>query len=191
MAAIIKIDVDGVIRDIFTPMLEIYNSNFNTNLVLEDIFDYDVEKVFTKVKEFYSVSAADWFFDVNGRSLFLYSNPYEGVAKAINKLRENGHKVVIVTWQPSLENKVNTLKFLEKNNIQYDDICFTRDKWMIESDYLIDDNPEFLLDLRDNSCKIAIDFPYNRHVNDYVIRRYNLMEAVDFILDEEEKWNYT
>ena len=160
-------------------------------MVLEDIFDYDVEKVFTKVKEFYSVSAADWFFDVNGRSLFLYSNPYEGVAKAINKLRENGHKVVIVTWQPSLENKVNTLKFLEKNNIQYDDICFTRDKWMIESDYLIDDNPEFLLDLRDNSCKIAIDFPYNRHVNDYVIRRYNLMEAVDFILDEEEKWNYT
>lgn len=182
--ATIKIDVDGVIRDIFTPMLKMYNYIFKEQLSLEDITDYDVGKVFTKIYEHYGVTAAEWFFKTNARKLFFYGKPYKGVAKAIDLLREHGHKVVIVTWQPLLNNKIDTLRFLAKNDIHYDDICFTRDKWTIDGDYIIDDNPEFLTEKRETSQKIVIDFPYNRSKNiSSVFRASNLKEAVDFLIN--------
>ena len=183
---IIKIDVDGVIRNINETMCKMYNDLFDENLTVEDMFDYDVEKVFNKVKEKLGITAVDYFFDRSARSIFLNSNPYDGVREAIQKLRNAGHKVVVVTWQFSLENKYYTLLFFKKNKIPYDDICFTRDKWMIQGDWLIDDNPEFIEDKRDKSKKILINMPYNKKVIPFLQRANNLQEAVDIILKREE-----
>lgn len=183
---IIKIDVDGVIRNINETMCKMYNDLFDENLTVEDMFDYDVEKVFNKVKEKLGMTAVDYFFDWSARSIFLNSEPYAGVREAIQKLRDAGHKVVIVTWQFSLQNKYYTLLFFEKNKIPYDDICFTRDKWMIQGDWLIDDNPEFIEDERDKSKKILINMPYNKKVIPFLKRANNLQEAVDIILKGEE-----
>ena len=183
---VIKIDVDGVIRNINEKMCEIYNDLFGENLTVDDMFDYDVEKVFSKIKENMGITSVDCFFDKSARSIFLNSNPYEGVGEAIRKLREAGHKVVIVTWQFSLENKYYTLLFFEKNKIPYDDICFTKDKWMIQGDWLIDDNPEFITDERDKSRKIMIRMPYNKVCKFFCTRANGLQEAVDIILDKEK-----
>lgn len=183
---IIKIDVDGVIRNINETMCKMYNDLFDENLTVEDMFDYDVEKVFNKVKEKLGITAVDYFFDRSARSIFLNSNPYDGVREAIQKLRNAGHKVVVVTWQFSLQNKYYTLLFFKKNKIPYDDICFTRDKWMIQGDWLIDDNPEFIEDKRDKSKKILINMPYNKKVIPFLQRANNLQEAVDIILKREE-----
>ena len=51
------------------------------------------------------------------------------------------------------------------------------DKWLIGSDIIIDDNPEFLMDKREKSkIKMLIDQPYNKEC---AIKRYtNIMEAV-------------
>ena len=183
---IIKIDVDGVIRNINETMCKMYNDLFDENLTVEDMFDYDVEKVFNKVKEKLGITAVEYFFDWSARSIFLNSNPYDGVREAIQKLRNAGHKVVVVTWQFSLQNKYYTLLFFKKNKIPYDDICFTRDKWMIQGDWLIDDNPEFIEDKRDKSKKILINMPYNKKVIPFLQRANNLQEAVDIILKREE-----
>lgn len=183
---IIKIDVDGVIRNINRKMCEMYNSTFGENLTVDDIFDYDVEKVFSKIKEKIGMSAVDYFFNWYAKDIFLYSKPYDGVIEAIKKLRQMGHKVVIVTWQFNLQNKYYTLMFFEKNKIPYDDICFTRDKWMIQGDWLIDDNPEFITDERDKSRKIMIKMPYNRDCNFFCTRANDLGEAVDIILEQEK-----
>jgi uncharacterized HAD superfamily protein len=183
---IIKIDVDGVIRNINETMCKMYNDLFDENLTVEDMFDYDVEKVFKKFKEEYGMTAVDYFFNWSSKDVFLRSNPYDGVREAIQKLRDAGHKVVIVTWQFSLQNKYYTLLFFEKNKIPYDDICFTKDKWMIQGDWLIDDNPEFIEDKRDKSKKILINMPYNKKVLPFLQRANNLQEAVDIILKREE-----
>lgn len=183
---IIKIDVDGVIRNINETICKMYNDLFDENLTVEDMFDYDVEKVFKKFKEEYGMTAVDYFFNWSSKDVFLRSNPYDGVREAIQKLRDAGHKVVIVTWQFTLQNKYYTLMFFEKNRIPYDDICFTRDKWMIQGEWLIDDNPEFIEDKRDKSKKILINMPYNKKVIPFVQRADNLQEAVDIILKREE-----
>lgn len=183
---IIKIDMDGVIRNINETMCEMYNGLFEENLTVEDIFDYDVDKTFKRIQEEMGMTACNYFFDLSSKEVFLNSSPYDGVREAILDLRHAGHKVVIVTWQYNLENKYNTLLFLQKNKIPYDDICFTRDKWMIQGDWLIDDNPEFIEDEREKSSKIMIRMPYNKNCKFFCTRANDLKEAVDIILEQEK-----
>lgn len=185
----IKIDVDGVIRNINETMCKLYNELFNEHLVVNDIYDYNVEKAFSKIKEKIGMTAVDYFFSWEAKEVFLHSNPYDGVREAIQKLRNAGHKVVIVTWQFDLQNKYYTLMFFEKNKIPYDDICFTRDKWMIQGDWLIDDNPEFIMDERDESRKIMINMPYNKNCDFSCDRANDLQEAVDMILEQNSNWD--
>ena len=49
--AIFKIDVDGVLRDIITPMCELYNEKFDENIKPEDISEYDVSTTFKKCED--------------------------------------------------------------------------------------------------------------------------------------------
>lgn len=177
----VKIDVDGVIRDMFDNMCHIYNDTFGENINISDIYDYDVDKVFKKIREKLRISAAEFFFDIHAKYLFLDSKPYQGVKETIERLIDNNYRVVIATWQYTLKNKQYTLDFLDRYNIPYDSICFTKDKWLINADWLIDDNPEFILDKREKAKNILINMPYNKNVLN-TLRCDNLPQAVDIIL---------
>lgn len=163
----IMIDMDGVIRDIITPMCSLYNQemtkcvNSFPQLRPEDVKAYDVGETFGLIKEYFGIEPKDFFFKKYSKELFLDSKPFNGVSEAIEKLHNMGNKIVIVTWQMSYESKMYTLKFLEKNHIYYDDICFTRDKEMINGDVLIDDNPEFLEKQPDGVLRVCVRRPYN------------------------------
>lgn len=186
---VIKIDIDGVIRDIITPMCELYNNLIekNTNSCVyghkypTDVKYYDVEQSFELVKRYACMDTKEWFFDKNAKKLFLESKPFFGVKEAIDRLHNNGHKIVIVTWQLSYENKLYTLEFLEKNGIYYDDICFTKDKGMINGDMLIDDNPEFLDTQDENVIRVCINRPYNMDYENSHIRVNSLNDIANII----------
>ena len=65
------------------------------------------------------------------------------------------------------------------NGIYYDDICFTRDKDLINGDIIIDDNPEFL-DKEDNGIyKVCISAPYNEDFTGYDVRVDSLTDFVE------------
>ena len=88
----------------------------------------------------------------------------KNVSEAINKLHKAGHRIIIVSYQRSHENKIDTLDWLKHNSIYYDDIGFTNKKYLIHGDYLIDDKLEFLNDQEnyDKNVKcICIKAPYN------------------------------
>ena len=179
---IFKIDVDGVIRNMFDTMCDVYNKEFNDSITVDDIWDYDVEKVFPKIKEKLNMPASEFFFKMHSKKLFFDSKPYDGVKEAIERLMKLGHKVIITTWQYTLMNKLYTLMFLEHYNIPYDDICFTKDKWRIKSDWIIDDNPEFICDERETANKMLIKMPYNKGLRFEGLRETSLSKAVDLIL---------
>jgi 5'(3')-deoxyribonucleotidase len=54
---IIKIDCDGVLRNMLPLMCDLYNDYYDDNLTIEDITDFDVNKIFTKCENPY-----DFFF---------------------------------------------------------------------------------------------------------------------------------
>ena len=178
---IIKVDIDGVLRNMNAMLVHLYNQKFKTNLTVEDIIDYDVSKSFPLFEIETQFTATEYFFKVRSTDTLFMSKPYEGVREAMQKLKDNGHKIVIATWQFSLKNKQCTLEWLKEYQIPYDDICFTKDKWMIQGDIIIDDNPEFILNEKETAYKYLVDQPYNQECNFEGSRVKSLSEAVDLI----------
>ena len=143
---IIKIDVDGVIRNITKPMIEQYRKDYGFLVTPEDFKVYDVDDIFPKLNGL----AREYFFIKNGKYIF-----------------KDGAEVI-----PGAE-------FLNDNGIYYDDICFTRDKDLINGDIIIDDNPEFL-DKEDNGIyKVCISAPYNEDFTGYDVRVDSLTDFVE------------
>ena len=183
---VVKIDIDGVIRDISTTMVALYNETFKTNMTVDRLIHYDVDDSFPRFRMLFPNQknpAVKFFFEQHAEDVFLHSEPYYIARYAINKLQTYGYKVVLVTWQTSKKNKQYTLDFLEYNGIPYDDICFTRDKWIVNGDWMIDDNPEFLMDERDSSRMIKIVHPYNKHFHDdNIVEAASIAYAVNYII---------
>lgn len=160
MEKIFGLDIDGVIRNICDTSLDLYNIAFYDNMKFEDWKEYNVDLQFPKIQKEAGVSAATWFFDWHGRELFRESDPIGNVSDTVERLRDFG-KVVIISYQKTRSNKIDTLEWLDAHGVNYDGICFVNDKSLIRVDYLIDDNPHYLAN-SDCSHAILIDAPYNR-----------------------------
>lgn len=182
--AIFKIDVDGVLRDITTPMCKLYNEKFGESIKPEDISEYDVTSTFVKCNDI-----REFFFVEHSKEVFLYSKPHEYVREALELIHYMGHKIVICSWQFNNENKKYTLDWLSDNNLYYDDICFTKDKEIVNCDVMIDDNPDFLSTEDDDIIKILINASYNKNVDIDGVRRYDSL--YDYVIDAFQIKKYT
>ena len=170
---IIKIDIDGVLRDMLSEMCIIYNKAYNTNITPNDISDYNVDISFPLCKEIDGISANYFFFNEYSYDLCAYSKVINKSKEAIDILHNLGYYIIIVSYQKGYSNKHDTLVWLDNNNIYYDSICFTDRKDLVHGDIIIDDNPEFLDMCNDDEEKILIDAPYNKNNNKY--KRVNLL----------------
>lgn len=182
------IDCDEVLRDNIINMLEVYNKEYNDNKTVEDIFDFDVDKVFTKVKETTGASASKYFFEQHSKEVFSDAVPMPFAKEAVDILRKYG-KVIVVTYQKNTENRYRTLKWLDDNNILYDGICFLRDKTLVHADYLIDDND---WNFYGCNCKhgILISKQYNKYISCTDLKNKSNCKTMDKFtsLYEFAKW---
>lgn len=187
----IKIDLDGVIRDILTPMCKIYNEIVSPDVPLapSDITEYDVNKsmgLISRTSPYVGWDVGEVLFTgSNAERVFIgKARPIKGAREAVERLKDAGHKVIVSTWQRDTANKIYTLRWLELYRIPYDDLFFSRDKHLLRCDYLIDDNPEFLLSEEEDARKIRIEYPYNEYIDGLMMHTKSLSEAVDIILKE-------
>ena len=153
------IDVDEVIRDNIENMLKVYNKEYNDNKTINDVVDFQVDKVFTKIHETTGGTASKYFFEQHAKEVFTDSKIINGAKESIDTLREYG-KVIIVTYQKNLENRIRTLEWLDKFDVKYDGICFLRDKTLVHADYFVDDNDWNFIGCN-CKCGILINKPYN------------------------------
>ena len=153
------IDCDEVLRALLDNMLSLYNDQFGDNMTKEDIKDFDVEVTFPRISQETGTTAANWFFQKNGYRLFALSPALPKIKEAIDKLREYG-QVIIVTYQKSYKNKMDTLNWLMEHGLEVDGICFIKNKTLIHTDWMIDDNP-FNFWGCNAKHGVLIDAPYN------------------------------
>jgi len=184
----IKIDLDGVIRDIVTPMCHVYNRDVphGTKVRPGDIVHYDVGVMFPQIAEcekYDGLCVRDIFFTgENARTVFLdRALIIPGSVEAIRRMMDAGHTVSIVTWQMNEDNIRYAIEFLSRHKVPYDEIMFTHAKEMVITDFAVDDNPEFLEPEGREVGKILIDAPYNKWY-DRAVRKNSLADAAEYIL---------
>lgn len=155
----IGIDVDGVLRDNLQIMVDLYNKEFNGNMTVNDIRDFRTEVTFPIIESTTGKTASEWFFQDHSGDIFLKAAPFPYVSNDIKRLREIAN-VVIITYQKTILNKMQTLCWLEINDIEYDGLIFMKDKTKLICDYLVDDNDWNFIG---SNAKhgILINAPYN------------------------------
>lgn len=155
------IDIDEVLRALVPNMVRLYNREFGNVMKVSDVKDFVVDNSFPLIMERAGMSASKWFFQVHGFELFRESEEIEGAIEALNILRKYG-KIIIITYQKSLENKIDTLQWLSEHGFEYDGICFVKDKTVVVTDYLIDDNDWNFIG-SNAAHGVLINAPYNLH----------------------------
>ena len=133
------VDIDEVLRALIPGMLKLYNEEFGDSMCMEDVKDFVVDNSFPKVMEKTGESASKWFFQDHGHELFYRSEEIRGAKEALDTLKKYG-KVIIISYQKSVANKIDTLRWLESHEMEYDGICFVKDKSVVHTDWMVDDN---------------------------------------------------
>lgn len=158
-----KIDVDGVLRDIYPMIISCYDKEmgYESKIKPSDIKSYILSKHFPRMGN------KEAFFIRNAKSIFLEAKPFKDYDK-INEISRN-HNILIVTDQLNgLETL--TLEWLNLWGIKYKDIFFTGDKEVVPGDILLDDNPRNILNTLDTSMKVIMDRPYNQDIRGIRVR---------------------
>lgn len=183
----IGIDIDGVLTDIERWQLD-YGSKFyfeNYNKPIINYKGYDTTDIFhTESKyddEFWNQYFKDYSINIKPRSF---------CAEVIQKLKNDGNEIYIITARGSFlshsstlmtieENKNIVLEWFKKNNIYYDKIIFSpEDKINIcldnNIDLMIEDKPKNIIDISTKIPVICFHAGYNDTCNgNNIIRCYS------------------
>lgn len=129
----------------------------------------------------------------------LLNIPVINVMKeSIDLLRSKGFYIQLLTSRPegNLKCKYQTYSWLNKNNVYYDNLAFSFEKyiWVAKKDYYvegnvkfaIDDSPKHAMEYATHDLKVLMpDLPYNknaRHENITVFNRNNLLDVINNII---------
>ncbi len=155
---VIFVDMDGVLCDLHTPLLKLYNNEYNDNLTIDDITQWDMTKIVKKK----CGSRLLRFLDTP--NFFRDLVPLEGAIEGVHKLIETGHDVYIATAATSHPNSVigkigwlnEHLPVMMKHPRK---VVFTHHKHLLRGDVLFDDSPKNLETF--DGISVAMDMPYN------------------------------
>jgi len=131
----IALDVDGVVADLMTPWLNIYNKEYNDNLKPLDIKSWGAHEY---VKLECGTKFYDYIEDPSLYDIVLPTSP--GVLNFVSKIKKEGHKVIYVTTS-TLGSSGAKYKWLERWGFldSMDDYVEATDKNLIKAHILVDD----------------------------------------------------
>lgn len=189
----IGVDIDNVLSKFNEKLLEEYLKhdkelrnkgiiNPNAEYIRRGMFDWSKDEEETFYKE--NIERMAYSFDM-----------IEDASKYINKLRNEGNEIYIISGRNNGEYRKPyemTIEWLEKNNISYDELVLTdaynaHEKTEVCLKYgitlMIDDSLRVCTDVKEYGITpILMDTPYNRKTNDFK-RVYNWKEIYEFILN--------
>lgn len=166
----IGIDIDGTIRDIYSPLKKIMKETFHLDsLPISEWTDYEIWNHFwhntyeiteSKFKEL-------WFNSCKTESIYCdEANIYRWTKWGINKLKEDGHKIILISASPNINTQLYTIRWLIGNSLHYDEIHFTEygSKKFVDCDIYVEDSPYQLRTLysETGSFIYCVDRPWNK-----------------------------
>ena len=198
----IGIDIDGVLTDVRKFVIE-EGSKYCKEHNKGELINPDVYEM----KEMFGWNLAT-IFNFWRKNIFKYAkeNPViDGASENIKKLKEDGHKIYIITarWLAStkkhrilrhvekISNKMKetVINWLNENNIIYDEIIFSKDdksKHIIKNniDIMIEDAPDNVKELSELTKVICYDWVYNRGIENENIYRCSNWDEIYKVISE-------
>ena len=163
----IGIDCDGVLRD-FIP--DLINSIKETHPQHTDkikpvhAWEWETWLPFWTEEETEKYVFEDNFLDFFGAECPPIDSSVEDWPKLKQWAKENGHELILVSAQrPHCEEP--TTEWLKKYGFDFDEIHYTKHKWSIDVDVLIDDSPEKLEQFADRSVNYGSAICYKQTWN--------------------------
>lgn len=168
---VLLFDLDGIVTDLVSKWLAVYNRDYSDNLRPEDITSWDWDR-FVKPecgkRIYYYLSRPGFFADLK---------PIPGAIEALERLSHR-LELVVVTASPAsgMRDKADWVKrhlpFVPKHNL-----VVTYRKDLVLGDFMFDDAPRNLE--HTPATRIMMDYPYNRDFDDaYRVRNWTEFEAL-------------
>ena len=198
----IGIDIDGVLTDVRKFAIE-EGSKYCKEHNKGELINPNVYEM----KEMFGWNLATKF-NFWRKNIFKYAkeNPViDGASENIKKLKEDGHKIYIITarWLAStkkhrilrhvekISNKMKetVINWLNENNIIYDEIIFSKDdksKHIKRNniDIMIEDAPDNVKELSELTKVICYDWVYNRGIENNNIYRCSNWDEIYKVISE-------
>jgi 5'(3')-deoxyribonucleotidase len=154
----IGIDIDGVLRDQVQAFTNRYLRAYpdHRNLI-KPVTSWDMHLFYPLGKEIYKLWFGEWCKDCMEDAI-----PYIGAVGFIGLLKEQGHKVYLVTSQPRGTEHF-TLAWVDKYKFEHDGILFCSNKRLFAGDMLLDDGEHNLRAVDEFVTKpVCFDQPWNQ-----------------------------
>ena len=131
------IDLDGVVADFNSGWVERYNRDFDADLSVDQIVEWDAP---THLTHFSGMGQFwEWARTCGeGRSLFRPLRPYADALDSLRRLRRRGHKIVILTTKPDFAVH-DTYAWLSEHEVPTTEVHILDDKTTVECDIYLDD----------------------------------------------------
>lgn len=139
-------DLDGVVADFTNGWISLYNADFGASISASDVTAWrsfvDLTH-FTSAGEFWA-----WAQRGGGPSMFRGFGTHEGAIESLWRL-DGEHEIVVLTTKPSWAIH-DTYAWIADQRLPTREIHIIAQKWMVECDVYLDDNPYQLRDLAHN-----------------------------------------
>lgn len=182
---LICVDIDDTVCNLQETVIGIFNKRYNTEYALEDFHNFDIMEVLP-------IEEATKFKAIYGESgVYDLVKPFVGSQEGLRKLMNDGHQIYFASnILPATHSE--KVAFIQRYYpfIDPSRIIAIKDKWLLRTDVMIEDNLDNLL-AKPYYERILIDRPWNQWNKDYVygIRRCNnwseIVAAVNQINEEE------
>lgn len=158
----VLVDFDGVMCDMLTPLIELFNKQFDCSFTIKNI--------------------GSWTLPENMKPIFLHTpdffanlKPFDGAIEGVKTLAED-FEVYFVTDALSKPNIAkDKLRWREKHGLEDIPIIITGNKGMIKGDIIIDDAPHHLksfIEAGTNRFGISVDLmgaPYTKKLDPSIL----------------------
>lgn len=186
---VVGVDIDGVLADYPRSFVEFINKELGTNYDHRKVDNYNVPQALGLSVET-GMRLKDKYRQT-GQKRFIPVIP--GAAEFLQKLRNHGYKIMLLTSRPYQKYKrifSDTMEWLQKNNLVFDSIIFDEKKEeRLVKEFGVDKIEFFVDDVAKNANTISqlglpcylIDRPYNKDakLGQLVTRVNNLQEILE------------
>ena len=182
----IGIDCDGVLRDLITCITDTVKETHpqHADKILEPTsWDWDQWLPFWTNDETEKYVFEDNYLDFFGVECPPIKSAVEDWAILRAWAIKNGHELVLVSAQrPHCEEP--TMEWLQRWGIVFDEMHYTKEKWSVDVDVLIDDSPEKLDIFNERSVAYGRPICMKTTWNEESQKKYMTIERLSDLVDK-------